>query len=31
MNRVTTTMEAGIYDYIWSMEDVLMMVETINR
>lgn len=31
MNPVTTTMEAGICDYMWSMEDVLMMVETVDR
>jgi IS1 family transposase len=29
--RVTPAMEAGISDYIWSMEDVLMMVETMDR
>jgi IS1 family transposase len=29
--RVTPAMEAGICDYIWSMEDVLMMVETMDR
>ncbi len=29
--RVTPAMEAGICDYIWSMEDVVMMVETMDR
>ena len=29
--RVTPAMQAGISDYIWSMEDVLMMVETMDR
>jgi IS1 family transposase len=29
--RVTPAMEAGICNYIWSMEDVLMMVETMDR
>ena len=29
--RVTPTMQAGISDYIWSMEDVLNMVETMDR
>ena len=29
--RVTPAMQAGIADYIWSMEDVLNMVETMDR
>jgi IS1 family transposase len=29
--RVTPAMQAGICDYIWSMEDVLNMVETMDR
>ena len=29
--RVTPAMQAGICDYIWSMEDVLDMVETMDR
>ena len=29
--RVTPAMEAGIAKYIWSMEDVLNMVETMDR
>ena len=29
--RVTPAMQAGISDYIWSMEDVLNMVETMDR
>jgi IS1 family transposase len=29
--RVTPAMEAGVCDYVWSMEDVLMMVETMDR
>ena len=29
--RVTPAMAAGIADYIWSMEDVLNMVETMDR
>jgi hypothetical protein len=29
--RVTPAMQAGVCDYIWSMEDVLNMVETMDR
>jgi len=29
--RVTPAMHAGISNYIWSMEDVLMMLETMDR
>ncbi len=29
--RVTPAMQAGICGYIWSMEDVLMMVDTMDR
>jgi hypothetical protein len=29
--RVTPAMEAGVCDYVWSMEDVLMMTETMDR
>lgn len=29
--RVTPAMQAGVCDYIWTMEDVLNMVETMDR
>lgn len=29
--RVTPAMQAGVCDYVWTMEDVLMMVETMDR
>ena len=29
--RVTPAMQAGISDYIWSMKDVLNIVETMGR
>jgi hypothetical protein len=28
--RVTPAMEAGLTDHVWELEEVLMMVETMN-